>query len=1169
MNLSKYKFIVLFFLSLCLETGPLLANEGFPSEDMAKYIKEGRRQLGEIMAYNRENEECNLDRPNIYIFSFVEGDDWIGTLSYAGGEPKVPSYITALNDQLEYFNDNVSLNSGNPAVTMYACVVSHLPLRSGYYDIGGLEWATVEERFSAFPNEQISTLSQKSLEFFYKDYEKVATAILQGTGEAQHVQPPGIYNNVFKVSSNKILLSHITLAHYGVKLENGKISEGQLVRNYELISHHIEGPYFTEEVQQELQNYFLVSTQIPEMRFRGLLEKWQEYFISIDDTDFHGSGDIDITGADLLTQYSGQSLVTDPSSLPTAADEDLRIFDYTGLVTEEEKVQLLQELTEAPLGTGVSNPNFIIYLTDNYTHSHYTDNPEGSPFTFLDALVDSDLDPNTILVHVDIDVINQKLNTKLYSSSLESLIGAPKTNRLVQVFKEGIEYATEGPAATAFGRLQLYFSLQALKFACSTLSTVFSEETSFPAFLYNPEADGYDEKYAKYIMFFLKVTSPPVLLLDALVTEVTDVLDDDLFDQVLFAFLAGSWNQIMQELASLAGIGELLADVILDPHVRSQIWDELKKINFSQVVSGLLPDLGGVPTTADQIIPAAIVLGQNMVKLTVWIIELAELVTGVVALVKVAKTIAKITSNALARSLLEARDIFPSIKPKLNNNSFPYVLCALSSGLTFNLTPGDLHSTPFATPEAIYAQQVYEEMSSRSCGCGTSWNFSNLMSSLLFLPPPTCLKELLEIRENGDWIAKLDNTVDEFPADAEVVPVPEGSTIKVIDAHGNPVSDEVQVLRKDDKHYLVKRSFLDLVDDLENAFGISQPLSTRLAALPNASKLKEADIVAKINDLEGVKTDFLDDLTKVAADFPNSGLTDADMIGRNLDQLTAGKVDAWDGLYNLDTRYNYRWLNRVEDWRMTGITIERTLNGAKFKNSNQQEIAVLLSGDKLIPSSWNESSYFANVTVLDQLDRTKYRIDSEGGDITGDLELINDPVDGHPVFRRKYTPGCGTIVNFDNPNLQGLLSLKDFDPNLGFSGVFDLNNNKFILHPSADFFGSPVPEQIFYKGGSHRIEYDPTNTSTFAVNRTGGHITGNNRFNEILGTSGDHNRAGFAVIFESQNSLRINFKSIGLNPKFHPANTPDEIAKFLPENLQAQIIPFVQSKFPGFQISID
>ena len=241
--------------------------------------------------------------------------------------------------------------------------------------------------------------------------------------------------------------------------------------------------------------------------------------------------------------------------------------------------------------------------------------------------------------------------------------------------------------------------------------------------------------------------------------------------------------------------------------------------------------------------------------------------------------------------------------------------------------------------------------------------------------------------------------------------------------------------------------------------------------------------------------------------------------------------------------------------------------GVQFLNLGGEEIARIIEGDKFLPNIWDEISYSSGAIIVDNLFGINYKLIQDGSVINGDIELIMNL--GELAFRRKYSPGCGAIVNFSTPNLQGTLSLGDFDPNLGFSGVFDLSNNKFILHPSADHFGyNGPPEEIYYKGGVFKIQFDPTNTTTFTVNRTAGHITGNSRFNDIFAISNpfDENRAGFAVIFESHGFLRVTFSSNGLNPNFHPPGTPYEIAKILPENLQLQVMSVLEDAFPNFQL---
>jgi hypothetical protein len=308
--------------------------------------------------------------------------------------------------------------------------------------------------------------------------------------------------------------------------------------------------------------------------------------------------------------------------------------------------------------------------------------------------------------------------------------------------------------------------------------------------------------------------------------------------------------------------------------------------------------------------------------------------------------------------------------------------------------------------------------------------------------------------------------------------------------------------------------------------------------------------------------DFLDEL---ADDL-------AGELGRNREfsRLVAEHPEwarAWKELRPIGLETDLSWLSSVSKWLREGVEVSGNGFPLKFIH-NGQEIANMLGNNRLLPIKWNEGPLSGNFVAVDQLTGCNYKLTDAGSDIVGDVEFVKSP-SGALFFKRSYTPGCGAIVNFSSPPVKGGVSLQDFDPNLGFSGVFDVNTNKFILHPSADNFGISGPvEEIFYRGGDVKIEYDfnEVNNTTFQVNRNGGHITGNNVFNQIFNTIGDDGRAGFAIIYIDPTTLKINFTSQGLNPKFHPPNTPDQFAKTLPVNLQNQVLLEINRFFPGYQI---
>ncbi|MFT6337705.1 MAG: hypothetical protein ACJATI_004470 [Halioglobus sp.] len=287
------------------------------------------------------------------------------------------------------------------------------------------------------------------------------------------------------------------------------------------------------------------------------------------------------------------------------------------------------------------------------------------------------------------------------------------------------------------------------------------------------------------------------------------------------------------------------------------------------------------------------------------------------------------------------------------------------------------------------------------------------------------------------------------------------------------------------------------------------------------------------------------------------------------DAIYVKTVKSYKALKNTLLKTEESWLETLVEWQNNGVIIEGTTWGTLIKNVSGVEIGRIVDGNKLIIKQWDLPLYNPLSSVINELPKINYDLVPGGSTINGNLELVLS--NGSLVFRRKYSPGCGAIVNFDNINLQGILDLSHFDPNLGFSGVYHLPSNKFIIIPSAKFIPidpTEVPEVIFYKGGELKIDYDNTSSTYFAVNRNGGHISGANILGDIIESYGFNNKAGFAVEILDESTLKINFKSAGLNKQYHPTGTPDDIASILPQDLQNQIVPIIQSRFPNMEIII-
>jgi hypothetical protein len=129
----------------------------------------------------------------------------------------------------------------------------------------------------------------------------------------------------------------------------------------------------------------------------------------------------------------------------------------------------------------------------------------------------------------------------------------------------------------------------------------------------------------------------------------------------------------------------------------------------------------------------------------------------------------------------------------------------------------------------------------------------------------------------------------------------------------------------------------------------------------------------------------------------------------------------------------------------------------------------------------------------------------------------------------------GSITNLgSNPGLHNAATYDMYPRGSGFSGVYDVESNRFLVYPSGEtrLRNGDVPDNL--------------------VSQYGGHDNVNNALNELLGST-SNNRLGFSMIIDDSGSFRVLWNSRTIN-----SPNPNFDGRTVPEGNRQQIIDAIE-----------
>ncbi|MEZ5042543.1 MAG: fibronectin type III domain-containing protein [Saprospiraceae bacterium] len=520
-----------------------------------------------------------------------------------------------------------------------------------------------------------------------------------------------------------------------------------------------------------------------------------------------------------------------------------RVFDFTrssqGFLTSDEVQDLLDELSTQQ----VVNGNYAlmkIFLTDCTTPEHQ-----------LIQAREGDLKHNEWALHLHFlrqgdktYLIPQiRLGNDLNTIGSPYLLPAKMFTKFNQLW---FGKAPTGPVLIGLFKTLSWGMGQVAKLLSNDFQI--SEKYWKPVLDNGEENPHYDKKYALYFSHFLDIATLQNNSFLILGRNLDSASLDEL-EQIHFAFFCGMWNQLMTEGANMAQFVGMVVDFMFDETVCAQVLEALDKLKWQDIINGLLPNYVPYLVNPKLQIQNSYIAGQNMMITLIFLIDLADAVTGAGALLTAFKKLKDISSSALIKSMVKVRQKLNLRGLRDPDNPSFFIVCATAIGTGL----GSTIDLPFQSPPI------------------SQWANAAWHTTLFDLRFPEwmaqCDRSLFRLHQStGKCHIEPSSINQHLPEDFEFVDDFDLNAANT-EALPNDINANELVIVKDKGNsqlWVLTRSFIEMVKALKREFNIPSSLSAKLARLDDAHHLIETpDLRSAIKALEEKQTAFLEDLVKM------------------------------------------------------------------------------------------------------------------------------------------------------------------------------------------------------------------------------------------------------------------------------------------------------------------
>lgn len=660
-----FVFVILFIHCYIINASN---NKGIHPDLKEAYVL-GKSQYEWLERYNNANELNDKAENNFYIINL--DTDWIG--KYGVGKPTadvvIPEYFNSLNAELLELNNYLA--SKGKADRVYVCYTADLPLKIlANIDFLNVKFNVVRDQFNNIkknePNKAaLAEQSITNLNQFQTEYKAMVKQIIDGG-----VTP--IPNNDTWSNPNRILVSQFSLRTFDIESNSGSITndinaldrtirfENTKTNEYVVNSYHYSigfDPSVSNAISAKVTEYFAANPKI--YAVDGILEGIKAYYHN---TIILGSGQGIGYSSGASAEFNSNVRVsgggTYPAphaiSLPQSISE-YSVYDYTKILTENEKADLINQLALTLELTGAKDIKLHFYITDNRT---YTEMQNGAQLqSFLANLTNTSTGGNGLVVHLHFDQSTNKMVPTLKVNGGASSIPVDHLIKVQSLLKEAMEFSGNNPLLTG-AKLIIFFAVKAINVTFKFLVNKLVALGSIPEKYWNPNASGYDSTIAEV---FAVLMAPQMAVAGFLFGSFGDPeVTTQTLPSCIVALFCGMWQCIINYAQEIGNAIVMITDCILYKDKREQMFEALQNITLSSVLSGMLPQFykdppGSPPSTSIQ--KKCFETGYNIIAIAVSILEAYETVVGFGALIKGLKKIPAYLDN-LAGTVATARKEF-------------------------------------------------------------------------------------------------------------------------------------------------------------------------------------------------------------------------------------------------------------------------------------------------------------------------------------------------------------------------------------------------------------------------------------------------------------------------------------------------------------------------------
>lgn len=510
-----------------------------------KLVKEGSRQLADLIRYNYQNEKEGHPEDNVYLFSMLNGEDWVEYIKVSLTDPDFASSVEGqLNERLKQFNNNPA----NGDKRIYVCLVSKMPVKVAYPISSGKTFDEVAADYRAYESlaqNGDGNASANNIIQLQSDYKDLLRRIY-GRAHAQLVDSEE-YDEFFS-KSDRVLISQTLIQNVLFSEQGDKLS-----KTFALFGGRHHG-YFQQHKAAIRDYERSMLGQRSASNHKILVNKVFSYI------EFAESGMEDPASMQLEFQATGPSNLAE--EVDSAEDniyeeeevydtqDPQYIFDFTGFLGYKDAL-LEDELNNLLSGRlRNSDTKLKVVITDQSTEASQLAIIENIDMTHS-AL------SNTIVLWAHVDENKVEASIRIapdLQAEINTHLNWERLNRLVQ-----ISFDPEAAAATNQAIFKFFANI--IYTSAEFVSSVI-KKGRIPAKYYRVDTVGYDRTFKNVFSFIL----PVGVFADLIAAELYQLFPDlnilsgeeEQPSDLSFALFCGLWNGVLEEMS---GIVDLFAMV--------------------------------------------------------------------------------------------------------------------------------------------------------------------------------------------------------------------------------------------------------------------------------------------------------------------------------------------------------------------------------------------------------------------------------------------------------------------------------------------------------------------------------------------------------------------------------------------------------------------------------